>query len=257
MRRLAVVLVALFLVNLPFVHQQLTDREVARSGREVEAEVLEARTVGERHLVDYRLPRSIDPDRTRFSARIDGATFELAKETKALSVRVVPGKPAANRPAGQVANPLFTVVALTADAVLLLAGVLLWRRWRRGSRYEVVSVAAGEVTLSSPTRTVVASAPDDWTARTGPGEQVSGRLHLVAEADVVPGPAVDRGTEIVDGPVQVVRGRVVDARAGRVVLELDDRSRLDVEMRGHRIRADVRDFTEVRGTLCFTPRGHR
>ena len=31
------VLVALFLVNLPFVHQTLTDRELARSGRDVEA----------------------------------------------------------------------------------------------------------------------------------------------------------------------------------------------------------------------------
>jgi hypothetical protein len=251
------VLVALILVNLPFVHQQLTDREVARNGREVEAVVLEARTVGDRHLVDYRLPRSADPDRTRFSARIDEETFAQARETKALAVRVVPGEPAANRPAGQVANPLFTVVALTADAVLLLVGLLLWRRWRRSSRYEVVAVGDGSLTLASPTRTLVASAPAAWVTRTRPGEQVSGRLHLVAAGDVVPGPVAGRDRGHVDGPTQVVRGRVVDARAGRVVLELDDGTRLRVETRRHRIRADIRDFTEVTGTLCFTPRGSR
>ena len=250
-------LVALFLVNLPFVHQQLLDRQVTRSGREVEAAVLEARTVGGRHFVDYRLPRSVDPDRTRFSARIDEETFQLARETEALAVRVVPGKPAANRPVGQVASPLFTVVALTADAVLVLVGVLLWRRRRRGSRYGVVSVADGEVTLTSPTRTLVACAPRDWTGRIRPGPQVSGRLHLVAEADVHPGPAVAHGAAPVGGPAQVVHGRVVDARAGRVLLELDDGMRLRVETRGHRIRADIRDFTEVSGTLYFTPAGHR
>lgn len=46
---------------------------------------------------------------------------------------------------------------------------------------------------------------------------------------------------------------MVDARAGQLVLELADRSRLRVETRSHRIRADIRDATEVRGTLCFTP----
>ena len=62
------------------------------------------------------------------------------------------------------------------------------------------------------------------------------------------------GLEQVHGASYVVRGRVLDARAGHVVLELDDRSRLGVETGPHRIRADIRDPTEVRGTLCFTPR---
>ena len=63
------------------------------------------------------------------------------------------------------------------------------------------------------------------------------------------------GLEQVHGSSYVVRGRVVDARAGRVELELDDGFRLPVETGPHRIRADIRDSTEVRGTLCFTPSG--
>ncbi len=42
-----------------------------------------------------------------------------------------------------------------------------------------------------------------------------------------------------------------------MTLELADRSRLQVETGPHRIRADIRDPTEVRGTLCFTPSGMR
>ena len=55
------------------------------------------------------------------------------------------------------------------------------------------------------------------------------------------------------GSTYVVRGRVRDSRSHRVELELDGGFRITVETRGHRIRADLRDSTEVRGTLCFTP----
>ena len=143
------VLVALFLVNLPFAHQTFTNAQVARSGREVEATLLESRTVNGQHLVDYRLPKSIDPSGTRYSARVDTPTYEQARETDVLLVRVVPGKPSANRPDGQVANRLFAVVALSADAVLLLVGVLYLRRWRRWSRHEVMDLDGDEATLES------------------------------------------------------------------------------------------------------------
>ncbi|MEO7944276.1 MAG: hypothetical protein ABIR34_12815, partial [Marmoricola sp.] len=59
--------------------------------------------------------------------------------------------------------------------------------------------------------------------------------------------------EQVHGAAYVVRGRVIEARANRVELELDDGFRLAVETRGHRIRADLRDSAGVSGTLCFTP----
>ena len=84
------------------------------------------------------------------------------------------------------------------------------------------------------------------------GDRVSGSMHLVAESDVLPGPPLS-GLERVHGSSYVVRGRVVDARAGRVELEMDDGFRLPWRPGSSQIRADIRDSTEVRGTLCFTP----
>jgi hypothetical protein len=86
------------------------------------------------------------------------------------------------------------------------------------------------------------------------GDRVAGSVHLQAEDDVFPGRPLS-GLEQVLGSSYVVRGRVVDARTGRVELELDGGFRLRVVTGRHQIRADIRDSTEVRGTLCFTPAG--
>ncbi len=254
MTRVLVVLAAVFLVNLPFAHQALTDREISSSGKDVEAALVKARTIDGDHLVEYRLPRSVDPSRRRYSARVDATTYQQARESDVLLVRVVPGKPSANRPVGEVDNSLFAVVAVSADVVLLVVGVLLWRRWLRSSRHEVVAVADGEITLVSRGHTVTAATPPGWVSRVQPGERVAGSLHLVADEEVQPGERLS-GLEQVHGSAYVVRGRVVGARVGRVELELDDGFRLSVETGSHRIRADIRDSTEVRGNLCFTPSG--
>lgn len=245
-------LVAVFLVNLPFVHQAWTDRELAREGRDVQATVVDARRGGGNYLLDYRLPRTVDPKQTTYSARVDHATYDLARVSDALRVRVVPGKPATNVPEGAVTSNLLLVVALLGDLVLLLVGVIGYRRWRQRSQHLVVGVDGDDVTLESARGRVTVVGPDGWAARLRPGERVSGKLHLAVDHDVVPGAEVG-GFEQVHGSSYVVRGRVVDARAGQLVLELADRSRLRVETRSHRIRADIRDATEVRGTLCFTP----
>jgi hypothetical protein len=247
-----VLLMAVFLVNLPFVHQALTNRELARSGHDVEGTVIDARRGGESYLVDYRLPRSSDPKQTRYSARVDRPTYERAKEAEALLVRVVPGKPATNRPEGAVRSNLFTVVALLGDAVLLLVGVVGYRRWRLRSRHVVIAVDGDDVTIESAYGRVTAAGPPGWAQRLVAGQGVGGSLHLVTDEDVAPGSAVG-GFEQIHGSSYVVRGRVVDARQGRLVLELEDGSRLRVETGSHRIRADIRDPTEIRGLLCFTP----
>jgi hypothetical protein len=247
-----VVLVALFLVNLPFVHQSLAQRQLARKGHDVAGTVLDARTVGGRHFVDYRLPASADPVRTRWSARVDAGTYERARRSRTLLVRVVPGEPASNRPLGEVGSPLFAVIAIGADAVLLLVAVVLWRRWRRWSVHEVVDVTEDGVRLAAGGRTLTVAAPERWAGRLRAGDRVSGTLHLAAEEDVVPG-SVPTGLEQVHGASYVVGGRVVDARSGRVDLELEDGFRIRVQTGGHRILADLRDSTRVRGTLCFTP----
>jgi hypothetical protein len=156
-------------VNLPFAHQALTNAQVARAGSEVEATLLEARTVNGQHLVDYRLPKFVDPSGTRYSARVDTSTYQQARESDVILVRVVPGKPSVNRPDGQVGNRLFAVVALSADAVLLVVGVLHLRRRRPWSRHEVTDLDGDEVTLA-------AGGPEPHRLRPGGMEQpVCGR----------------------------------------------------------------------------------
>lgn len=251
--RVAVLLIAVFLVNLPFVHETLTDREVARSGQEVSATVLDSRAAGDRWFVDYRLPESVDDAGTRFSARVDRGTYERARSSREILVLVVPGKPSANRPAGRIGSPLFAAVAGVADLMLVAGGVLYWRRRRQWRLHGVVGVQPGVVVLRFRGHELTATAPEAWLARAEEGTQVPGSLHLAADHDVLPGRAGPRGLEQLTGAAYVARGTVRDARAGQVHLELEDGWVLLVQTGTHRIRADLRDSAEVRGTLCFTP----
>jgi hypothetical protein len=253
-RRVLVLLFAVFLVNLPFVHETWTDRQIDQHGVEVQATVIDSQVSGGHYLLDYRLPRSVDPKQSRFSARVDRPTYERARETKALLVRVVPDKPEANQPEGAVTSHLFGVVALLGDLVLLLVGLALYRRWRQSSQHVVVEVRGDDVVLESAAGQVTVVGPDGWAQRVRVGQRVTGGLHLATDEEVVTGSVVG-GLEQVRGASYVVRGRVLDARAGELTLELYDRSRLRVETGSHRIRADIRDPTEIHGTLCFTASG--
>jgi hypothetical protein len=93
--------------------------------------VLDARTINGRHLVDYRLPSDVDPAGNRFSASLDETTYERARASERLAVRVIPGQPGANRPAGEVGSPILVVAAVAADLILLVIGALWLYRRRR------------------------------------------------------------------------------------------------------------------------------
>jgi hypothetical protein len=134
-RRL-VLLLAVFMVNLPAVHQAWTDHRIASDGQDVEAVVIDARTINGRHLVDYRLPEDVDPAGNKFSASVDGPTYELARETDRLAVRAIPGHPGANRPDGEVSSPILVVAAVGADLILLLIGAVWLYRRRRADEPE-------------------------------------------------------------------------------------------------------------------------
>ncbi len=246
----------LFLVNLPFVSQRLTERKLDREGEQVAATVVDSRRTGGHNFLDYRLPAGIDAKGTRYSSEVDDPTFEHARTSGQLPVRVVPDDPSINRPDGAPRSSTFLVVALLGDVVLIVVGVLWWRRRRRWNRFEVVASEPGQVTLRGTSGTFTAAAPDEWSLRVQVGEHVSGSYHLVAEQDLFAGPPASgleqsRGAQ---GTAEyVARGRVVDTRSGWAVLEMDDGFRLRVETGPHRIRADIRDSTEARGVLCFTP----
>lgn len=129
MKRFAVVL-ALLLVNLPAVHDAVTQREISRQGRAVTAVVLDSGRIGGTGFVDYRLPRAVDPAGRRYSARLTETAFARARHTHRLPVRVVPGEPGANRPVGALPDRLFWWGALVADGVMALV-LVLWLLGRR------------------------------------------------------------------------------------------------------------------------------
>ena len=124
-----VLVVFVVLVNLPAVHDAWTGHRIAAEGRDVDAVVLAARTIDDHHLVDYRLPEDVDPARRRFSASLDASAYERARTSHRLAVRVVPGDPGANRPAGETSSPVLLAAAVGADAIVLLVLGLWW--WRR------------------------------------------------------------------------------------------------------------------------------
>jgi hypothetical protein len=252
-RRLVLLLFVLFLVNLPVVSQHLAERTLDRKGRDVVATVVDSTRRDGHDYLDYRLPEDVDPQRTRYSVEVDDASFEQARTTHQLAVRVVPGQPRTNRPVGAGSGHTFLVVALLGDAVMLVIAWLWWRRRQRWHRFEVLEVQPGQVRLRGTAGDLVAAAPEPWTDRVQVGRRVAGGYHLAAEEDLLPGPPLS-GLEQQAGPMYVVSGRVVDTRAGWALLELADGLRIRVETGPHRIRADIRESTEVRGVLCFTPR---
>lgn len=130
MRFLLLVFVVV-LVNLPAVHQEWTDHRVASRGEDVRAAVIDSRTVDGRHLIDYRLPAEVDPQRTVFSARIDDRAYAAVRATDLITVRVLPGDPGANRPRGEVGDPLLIIAAAVADVILVVVALLTWQRRRR------------------------------------------------------------------------------------------------------------------------------
>lgn len=128
--RILLFVFVLVLVNLPYAHERWTDHRITSRGVDVAAIVVAEREVNDGYLVDYRLPSEIDPRQRAYSAAVDLPTYENARATDRIAVRVVPGEPEANRPLGLVASSLFGVIAIVANLVLALIAAALW--WRRG-----------------------------------------------------------------------------------------------------------------------------
>ena len=128
--RVLLVLVLVFLVNLPAVDEGWTKHQVDTKGHRVTAVVIDARKLDGHYLVDYRLPESEDPKQAKFSASVDEETFRYAESSDQLGVRMISGKPGSNRPDGLVESSLFKVIAIAGDLVLALIVAINWYRRR-------------------------------------------------------------------------------------------------------------------------------
>ena len=126
-RYVLVLLVAVVLVNLPLVHSTWTDQRVQRSGIDVQATVVEHRTVGGQHLVSFTFPKTVDPDQRTWQADLESSAYDAAATSGELEVRVLQDDPSAYVADGQVESNAILVMTVIADVLLLLTALLLWR----------------------------------------------------------------------------------------------------------------------------------
>ena len=92
-RRLLFVLVMLFVLTYPLINTLLTRARVERDGVDVTAAVAKAAVDDDRYLVAFRLPEDLDPEQVSYSAFVSRATYDKARTTKQVSVRVLEDEP--------------------------------------------------------------------------------------------------------------------------------------------------------------------
>jgi hypothetical protein len=214
-RRGTVLLVVLvFLINLPIVHSTITNWRVSSSGVDVTAEVTDARVTNPdddpRYWLGIRFPEDIDPAQTIWPVEVDPAAYDAALEARQIEARVLKSNPAAFRVDGEIRGWLGLITTLIADAILLLILLVVRRFGRRPGPPPLRLAAIGDVERCPPGGLV---------------EQIEGSLYLVRgevvaieEGEVVLAAGEQEVVVVLDGhanpvgyqqPAQV-RGRVVE-----------------------------------------------
>jgi hypothetical protein len=212
-RRGVVLLVVLvFLINLPIVHSTITNWRVSSSGVDVTAEVTDARVTSPdddpRYWLGIRFPEDIDPDQTIWPVEVDPATYDAALEVRQIEARVLKSNPAAFRVEGEVRGWLGLITTLIADAILLLILLVVRRFGRRPGPPPLRLAAIGDVERCPPGGLV---------------EQIEGSLYLV-------------------------RGEVVAIEEGEVVLAAGEQE-VVVVLDGHANPVGYQQPAQVRGRV--------
>ncbi len=189
-RRGTVLLVVLvFLINLPIVHSTITNWRVSSSGVDATAEVTDARVTNPdddpRYWLGIRFPEDIDPAQTIWPVEVDPAAYDAALEARQIEARVLKSNPAAFRVDGEIRGWLGLITTLIADAILLLILLVVRRFGRRPGPPPLRLAAIGDVERCPPGGLV---------------EQIEGSLYLV-RGEVV---AIDDGEVVLDAGQQEV-----------------------------------------------------
>ena len=137
--------VALIVINVPYVLHQWQLHRVGSDGIHVTATVVSVGHAGDDVVLGFRLPVSVDPDQTVRTARVNATAGAAAVQSGEVDVRVLEGHPAVYQLEGQKRGHAATVFTLGADVLLLLIVVLSWRLGGRLRRPSLVAVALGDV----------------------------------------------------------------------------------------------------------------
>ncbi len=129
-RRLLFVFVMLFVLTFPLVNTLLTRSRIERDGVDVQAAVAQAVDDDGRYLVAFRLPKDVDPEQERYAAVVEKATYDKARSTQQVSVRVLEDEPRRHHVEGEIYSRSPWIFTIVGDLVVLLVG--LW--WVRVGR---------------------------------------------------------------------------------------------------------------------------
>jgi len=139
-----------FVINFPLAHSTYLRWQVERSGVDVVAEVTETREVGGDLLVVFTVPG--DGRREPFEnavAEVDAATYDRARRTQELEVRVLRDDGGAFIVEGQVTTRLGLGITVVAD-LFLVAMVVFMLRFRAVMRVELVLRATEDLERCPP-----------------------------------------------------------------------------------------------------------
>lgn len=152
--RILLVLVMVLLINLPIVHSTWVHWRVEHSGRNVSAHVVSAVELPPRsdpgYFVGFTFPREVDPAQRQWTAEVDPATYQRAKQTLSIEVRVLPGHPSEYAAEGQVVRHLGQITTALADVFLVVMLLLIWRYGDRFRRPPLKMVAVEGVQRCPP-----------------------------------------------------------------------------------------------------------
>ena len=144
-RRILLVVLALLVINLPWLLHEWQLHRAATDGVRVEAPVVGLSRAGDHAIVEFRLPKSLDSSQQARSAVIDLTTAASAARSGEIGVRVLPGHPSVYRVDGQVRSWGATAITLTADLLVLVLIALSLRLGGRIRRPGLVALALDDV----------------------------------------------------------------------------------------------------------------
>lgn len=149
-RRLLFVLVMLFVLTFPLVNSLLTRSRVDRDGVDVTATVAKVVDDDGRYLVAFRLPEDVDPAQVAYSAVVSRATYDKARTTDEVSVRVLEDEPRRHHVEGEIYSRSPWIFTLVADVIVLVIGLWWVKVGRRRPNLKMLAM-----------RDVEAAAEDD------------------------------------------------------------------------------------------------
>jgi hypothetical protein len=144
-RRILLVVIALLVVNVPWLVHEWQLHRAATDGVRVEATVVGLNHSGDNAVVEFRLPKDVDSAQQVRTAKIDAASAAAAARTGTIGVRVLEGHPSVYQVDGQVRGWGAAAVTLTADVLILVLILLSLRLGGRIRRPALVARALADV----------------------------------------------------------------------------------------------------------------